>query len=263
MKPFLPLLLMATTVPLLSAQSKDCSHPNVVPADGRSITVNFEAAPQNSYVNYWYGFGAQAGHSYAVEVLPVDNEAGGTGIVIADLKVFAPGDSLVACHGTSTLAQTSISGISPAINRDGYGNGRRISLIQPASGVDLLYVTNFGGAGSLSFRVVETTLFAPHWSTFSFETWWGFMNMSDMTIQGTFNVYDTTNKLLKSAPISIPARGLVFHQTALSDLALPRNSSGYAVFAHNGPPHAVLGDAYMLNGNATVIVPAKFEPRVP
>ena len=33
------------------------------------------------------------------------------------------------------------------------------------------------------------------------------------------------------------------------------------MFAHNGPPGAVLGDAYEVNGNNTVMVPEKFEAR--
>jgi hypothetical protein len=265
MRYLLALLLAVLWIPSLWAESKDCNNPTLAVADGRVTNSAFEAAPSGSQVTYWYAFSAQAGHSYSVEFVPTtDNEFGRAGIRFADFNVFAPSDPIVSCRGQSSLALTANSAIAPAISREGYGTGRRVSFIQSTPGVNRLYVSNDSGAGAYSYRIVDTTLFGPHWSTWNFETQWGFLNSSDMTITGTFSVYDTNGVLVRSpVQVTIPAGGIVFRQTHPWDLAVPRNSSGFAIFAHNGPPHAIVGDAYMMNGPGTVVIPAKFETRGP
>jgi hypothetical protein len=82
-----------------------------------------------------------------------------------------------------------------------------------------------------------------------------------MPITGTLYIYNTYNQMLAAVSISLPPNQQVFRTSNVSDLVLPRNNAGYALFAHNGPPGAVLGDAFELNSSVTVMVPEKFEAR--
>lgn len=103
-------------------------------------------------------------------------------------------------------------------------------------------------------------MFAPRWSTYSgYDTQWGIMNVSDMLVQGTLTVFSANNQVINSYIINVPAGQLVMHSSVASDMNLPRNSSGYVIFAHTGPPTAIMADSYMLNGNATTVINAKFE----
>ncbi len=250
-------------IPAAFGESKDCGNPSVVVPDGRVTQSNFEAA-SGSVVTYYYGFYAQVGHSYSVEFVPTnDNELGRTAVRFYDLTVYGPNDVLIGCRGASSLGATLNSAISPAVSSNSYGGGRRVSFVQKTAGLDVIAASNDSGGGAYSYRIVDTTLFSPRWSTYAVETQWGFMNVSDMTIQGTLYVYDVNNRLLAAPQFSIPAASLVFRETHLSDLAMPRNTAGYVVFAHNGPPHAILADAYIINGPGTVVVYSKFDTRAP
>ena len=86
-----------------------------------------------------------------------------------------------------------------------------------------------------------------------------------MPVDGIFTVYDPNNNPLATRQFTLAPGGQTGSQTCRysnsSDLNLPRNIAGYAIFTHNGPPGAILPDAYMLNSTATVVVYAKFEGR--
>ena len=94
-----------------------------------------------------------------------------------------------------------------------------------------------------------------------YDTTWGFTNMSDMTITGTLYVFNSSNQLLAAGSVVLPRTSQVFRSSSASDLNLPRNNSGYAIFAHNGPPASVVADSYMVNSAGTVITYTKFESR--
>lgn len=249
------------------AESHDCAFPSLVVTDGRIVSSQFEGSVSGFSPTYWYSFYAQAGHSYAVEVVPTtDNENVSNAIHFMNFAIWGPGDiaglQQGGCRGTSTLSWTSTQKYTPTIAKDSNGTGQRLSLIQPSAGLDIFSITNTQAAGAYSYRVTDTTLFNPRWSTYSgFDTQWGFTNMSDMTITGTLSIYDANNRLIKSVQVTIPGGGQIFRLSNSSDINLPRNNAGSAMFAYNGPPNAILGDAYFLNGDASVIVYAKFESR--
>jgi hypothetical protein len=250
----------------LMAESKDCLNPGLITTDSRIINSQFEAAQKGQNPTYWYLFYGQAGHSYSVEFVPNDNENSNDSIHFTNLTIWGPNDvpglQQNGCRGASTLPVVATSRYTPAVARDIYGSGQRLSLIQSVSGWNIMAITNTGGKADYSYRVIDTTLFNARWSTWAgYDSQWGFTNTSDMTISGTLSVYDGANRLLASASVTIPPGAQTFRTSGSTDLNLPRNSSGYAIFTYNGSPQAVIGDAYMLNGPATVVVYAKFETR--
>lgn len=79
-----------------------------------------------------------------------------------------------------------------------------------------------------------------------------------MTLTGTFSVYDLSNNLLALVQFAVPPGAEVVRGSSASDLNLPQNHSGYALFSHNGPPGAIVADAYLVSPTVQVTY-AKFE----
>ena len=252
--------LIVATCSLLHAESSDCSAPVLIIPDGRLTQSSFT---QNS--TFWYGIYAVAGHSYAVEFEPpADNYSGASHAMFLPLAVYGPNDALAGCRGTSSVQVTTNSGSAPTILKNGYGAGRRVSFTAATPGLYLVAVTNSGLAGNYTFRGIDTTLFNPLWSTCGgFDNEWMFQNISDMPITGVLTVYDFSNNMLAAAQTSIPAGTGVVRYSHSFDLRLPRNTAGYAIFSHNGPPNSIIAASYMINATATVIAPTRMEPAVP
>ena len=240
----------------VSAESTDCSTPVIIITDGRITQSTF-----GQTATYWYGIYAQAAHSYAVEFEPpADNYYNTTKVQIATLGVFGPNDAIPACHGTSTVAVTQNSGYAPVIFKNGNGAGRRISFTAQTAGLHLIAATNLAGPGSYTFRAVDTTLINARWSTWSgYDDQWGFVNLSDMPITGILTVYDSSGQVLAAAQFVVPVVGEAYRSSSRSDLNLPRNTGGSAVFSHNGPPNSVLADAYMISPTGSVVTYTKFQ----
>lgn len=252
----------------LWGEAKDCLNPGLVVPDGRIVySPQFEGSFNGYNPTYWYAFYGQSRHSYSVEfVATLDNENTNNAIDFVNLMVWGPNDigALQAngCFGSSSLSLTSTQGYSPVLSRSKYGTGQRVSFIEGSSGLNIVSISNAQASGPYSYRITDTTLFNPRWSTWTgYDTTWGFTNMSDMTITGTLYVLNASNQLVSSASISVPANGQVFRTSSPSDLNLPRNNSGSAIFAHNGPPSSIVGDSYMVNSAGTTIVYTKFESR--
>jgi hypothetical protein len=250
------LVITAIYAPRTLAESTDCTAPVLIIADGRGTESLFS---QNT--TYWYGIYAQAGHSYAVEFEPpADNYLNATRVQFATLSVFGPGDTLQACRGSSSVAVTQNSGYAPVILRSGNGAGRRVSFTAQGAGLYLISATNLSGSGNYSFRARDTSMFNLRWSTCGgYIDQWGFLNVSDMPITGTFSVYDWSSNLLVSVQFLVPARGEVVRVSVAGDLNLPANLQGYALFTHNGPPAAIIADAYMISPTGLVVTLTKFE----
>jgi hypothetical protein len=249
-------------------EAKDCINPGLVVADGRIVNSPQFPGSFNGYnPTFWYSFYGQAMHSYSIEFVPtLDNENTSSAINFVNLSIWGPNDISAlqtnGCFGGTTVSWTATQGASPVVARSKYGSGQRASLIAQITGLYILSITNTQAAGPYSYRIVDTTLFNPRWSTWSgYDSSWGFTNMSDMTITGTLYVLNTYNQVVKAAQVTVPANGQVFRVSNPSDLNVPRNVAGDAIFAHNGPPSAIVADSYMVNSNATVITYTKFESR--
>jgi hypothetical protein len=249
-------VLAVIWAPWARAESTDCTMPVLVIPDGRITQSTFS---QNT--TYWYGIYAQGGHSYSVEfVPPADNYLNLSKVQISPLSVFGPSDSLAGCRGSSTLAVTQNSGYAPVILRNGNGAGRRVSFTAASAGLYLMAVTNIAGTGSYSFRAVDTTLFNMRWSTRGgYGDQWGFLNISDMPVTGLLTIYDWSNTPIVSSQFTVPALGEVTRNASPSDLNLPDRSNGFAMFSHNGPPGAIIADAYMISSTGLVVTYTKFE----
>ncbi len=261
----LAVMLLAAIAAL--GEATDCLNPDLGQADNRMVTSHFAGSSNGVNPTYWYAFYGQAKHSYSVEfVATTDNESTNTAIAFGGLYAWGPNDigSLQqdGCFGPSSLAYYATQTYSPTLAKSKYGTGQRISFLASVAGLNIVSITNSGAQGTYTYRFTDTTLFNARWSTWTgFDTSWGFTNMSDMPITGTLYVYNASNQLLVAAQISVPANQQVFTSTYSTGLNLPRNSAGYAIFAHNGPPGAIVADAYVQNANVTVIVPEKFESR--
>jgi hypothetical protein len=248
------ILLCAVMTPWVFAESTDCTAPVIIIPDGRLTQSSF---PQNT--SYWYAINAQARHSYSVEFEPpADNYLNTVRPRFAPLSVFAPTDFLQSCHGSSSVVVTQNSGYAPAILVNSNGAGRRISFTAQTAGLHLIQVTNQMGAGAYTFRSVDTTFIGIRWNTaVGYDLLWTMLNISDMTITGTFTALDMNGQVIVASQFSIPPGGRVARSSGTSDLNLPRNSAGSAMFSHNGPPNAIMAEAF-LNG-PTASLPEKFE----
>jgi hypothetical protein len=250
------LVILAAMAPTALAESTDCTTPVVIIPDGRITQSSF---PQNT--TYWYGIYAQAGHSYSVEFEPpADNFLNASRPQFNSIGIFAPNDFLQACRGNSSVTVTQNSGISPVILKNPNGAGRRVSFTAQSAGLHLVFTAKVAGTGNYSFRAVDTTLFNPRWNTNSGnDTQWGVFNLSEMTVTGTLTVFDGSGRILSAVQITIPPNGRINRFTGTSDLNLPRNIAGSATFSHNGPPNAVLADAFLASSTGLAPVPLKFE----
>lgn len=250
----LSMLLCTMMAPWIFAESTDCTAPVIIIPDGRLTQSSF---PQNT--SYWYAINAQARHSYSVEFEPpADNYLNTVRPRFAPLSIFAPTDFLQSCHGSSSVVVTQNSGYAPAILANSNGAGRRISFTAQTSGLYLIQVTNLMGTGAYTFRSVDTTCIGIRWNTAAgYDLLWTMLNVSDMTITGTFTALDMNGQVVAAMQFSIPPGGRVARSSATNDLNLPRNSVGSAMFSHNGPPNSIMAEAF-LNGPTTA-TPEKFE----
>ena len=128
----------------------------------------------------------------------------------------------------------------------------------------VISVTNAGGTGNYTFRAIDTTLFNPRWGTNGGnDVLWGLVNVSDMPVTGILTLFDINGQVITSVQTNIPAGGRVSRCSGTSDINLPRNAAGSAIFSHNGPPNAILGDAFMVNSSGAPPLPVKFETLAP
>ncbi len=230
------------------APGTSCGYPQPLVPDGRLGLSQYYPA----YTTYYWAFSAIAGHSYAVEAFA---EQDGQFYVPAPV-VFA---SYTECtHDLSSLSTTNTSYWDPAVVWS-----QRRTFVAPASGTYYLKVQN-SDATYHYFRVglTDTTMFNPRWTTFSgYDTQFGLYNTSNYTVTGTLTVIDNAGTVLGTFAFTIQPGRMALRSTIPSDLNIPRNKFGTATFAHNGPLGAIIGDAYYINGGATVIVPSSFDTR--
>lgn len=236
--------------PVLHAESTDCGAPVIVIPDGR---ISLSTFPQSTL--YWYGVYALAGHPYTVEFESASNNSlSATVAVFSAITVYGPSDSLVGCRGTSSVTVTPNDGYSPVIKKSPNGNGRRASFTGQSAGLYLIAVSNVGSTGPYSFRATDTTLVNPRWSTYGgYFTYWGLLNLSDMTVNGVFTVYDPSGRALDSVGLTLAPGTEQFHTSLPNDMNIGPNLAGYATFSHNGPIDAVIGDSYMVNSSGAII----------
>jgi hypothetical protein len=217
--------------------------------DGRIVHSTIPDA-----TTFFWEFDGFAGRSYSVEL---SSEVDGTLPTTAFVLYNTVDDCTTL---TSTLNLNANSNTDPILS----GPGLRRSFIAPADGTYIIRMVNNSGSIHLyDLRVTDTTLYTPRWSTYAgFVTQWGFRNTTNTDITVTLTA---TGVLPVRVPVQIafvvPAGGEVFKTIAAmnGDMNVGKNQAGYAEAAHDGPPGAIVADAYMEGG--LVFLQSLFEAR--
>jgi len=229
-------------------------------ADGSTLKDNIAAAPMGGTAAAYYTTFLKPGHSYSAEVWdPFEQNLTIVKLLFPYLKAL---DS--SCQAISS---SDVSGMDPVL---ALGFNARISWVQP-DGQVLIFVnlvnTDYLMSYNYNIQLTDTTLHNPRWTTWSgFNTTYGFMNTTDAAISGVLTVTDAVSGPYPPVSVTIPANGQIFEiisgtGNGSPGLNLPKNRVGFADFAFIGPADAIVGDAYYLNSNATVVVPSSFAPR--
>ena len=201
---------------------------------------------------YWEGF--TAGHSYSAEVWDPFSDTMSMGTSMATLSL------LLAC--AAGPAYTNTAAMDPNLLEGFTG---RISWIMATTGHDYqisLKNNDATNGHQYLFRITDTTLFSPRWSTWSgFLTQWTFSNVTKSDISGVFTIFNSAGTAIKVVNVTVSAGKVKSYSSVPGDLNLPANTSGSVMFAFVGPPGAIQADAAIMNSTVTVLAPVKFEPR--
>ncbi len=229
---------------LIQGAPTTCPADPVLPSDGVVTSEDLIFPATTAY----YALNAKIGHSYSVEVW----------------DPFDPTAAMAPMIKITSDCTNSISGVMDVTNVDpdlsgGFSN--RVSWIQ-GSGNQTLYiaVANPDQTNSYTYyiRVMDTTQFNPRWSTYSpFDTQWGFTNTTSSSITGTLTVLNSDGTVLKTITQTFPPEQ--FTLVSAKGNGVPVNHYGDAIFAYTGPAGAILPDAVLINGTATIIVQYLFE----
>jgi hypothetical protein len=253
---FLVILLAAAVcgalAPPAQAQSLDCNNPTQVAADGRSFAG---IIPANTTL--WFAFQMSDVSSFSAEA----NYTTTGDSAFPAVAAFRDSDLSMSCTGTSTLVTRNTRLIRPALP-----HGDRVSINQasPSLRTVLVSVANSSmQARDLSFRVAETTLFSPLWSTAGgFETFYRLQNTADaacnvrIRMQDTFGAPDLpVNEVVTVAAGFVAAT----RNTGPTDFDVAEGQSGFTLFVHDCPPGAVQVDGFVGNfsGVAPAVLPIK------
>lgn len=243
-------LVCVVCASMLASAAGTCAGATVLMADGRVTDFDFVAQSTSNF----YQAGTVAGRSYTVEVRQNYDD------VNTDLTVTLFSDG--ACGTTLSVANNNATEpVMPA-------NGSRFSFIATTSTLKIQVSNANATTGRyISVVVSDTTLFNPRWSSAaSFHTEWGLVNTTGTAISATFTLLNVNGTVNTTTPVNIPAKGVAFLDTrnvsAGIALNIPDGQFGYATLAHNGPPGALVGDAYIINAgffSGPFIQPGKFE----
>jgi hypothetical protein len=220
-----------------------CANAPVLSSDGTVTSQDFLLLASTNY----YTLNATAGHSYSVDVWdPLDPTYG-----------VSPAISVLASDCSTTVSVTDVTSVDPDLSG---GFSARVSWIQAANATVHIALANPDQDNNYTYylRVTDTTLFNPRWTTYSgFSTQWGLTNTTGSDLVGNFTVVNLDGTVLKTVTNAAVKTGVTTFFYS-SSLGLPAEHVDSAVFAYIGPPGALAADAYYLNGNATVVVPALF-----
>ncbi|MGH9779319.1 MAG: hypothetical protein ACRD5I_12995, partial [Candidatus Acidiferrales bacterium] len=244
-------LLVLICASSAQAQSVDCNNPTQVGPDGRSFAGMIPAG-----TTLWFAFQARGLSSYSAEA----NYTTSADAAFPAVGAFASTDVSMACTGASSLNPRNTMLFDPAIP-----NGDRLSFTPTGAGTVLVSVANGTmQARDFSFRVAETTLFNPLWSTSGgFETFYRLENTTNeacavrlrlVADAGFGGGVEADEVIAVAAGSTAPTRN-----TGALDLAVPDNRAGRGSITHDCPPGAVQVDGFVGNfsGVAPAVLPIK------
>jgi hypothetical protein len=189
-------------------------------------------------------FAPTTGRSYSIEITVPITTAG-------TVPHFGFISNTTNCPDSGTIAEAVVtSSMEPRLA----GNGTRWSLIAPSSNAIRIRARD----QAFNVSVSETTLFNPSWSTVGgYSTQWGLQNTTGTSITGTLTLRESYGgSATYTRAVTLPANVTTFLTTLDPGFTIPAGRGGSAMFAHNGPPGSVLGDAYLIS--STLIVPSVF-----
>lgn len=243
------LSLLASCLSVLAhAEGTVCGLETVLVPDGRLVQSTIPGS-----TTFWFLASLAAGHTYSVEIKSTTAQ---WGVSPGTATFFDPSDG---CSGTSSLTTTDTHSDDPQEPTTAI----RVSFTAPIVGFYRVQLVNSSGSAvAYSIAVTDTTLFSPRWSSFSgFITQYGALNNSNAAISCTLSVIDSAGGSPSPLTFSVPANTQLLKVVGThGDVVVPANHFGYAYLGCLGPPGAISTDGYFINGSATVIVPAKFEP---
>ncbi len=186
-------------------------------------------------------FAVETGRSYTVDVIK-------TGGFPATLTMninngFCPPSDI---SSGVTIRDTSL--VTPSVF--GGNNGQRRSIVVtgavPGNFLDLRVGNSEPNTSFVTFRVSETTLYSPGWSTFGgSQTFWSFSNTTNATINGTLTILNTSGTQIATASQAIPS-GTAFFPSTIT-MAIAAGQAGTARFTHDGPRTAFIAEGAITN----------------
>jgi len=217
-----------------------CAAPTVVPADGRTVDFDFIAAGTTNV----YQVNVTKGHSYSLEVRQ-DYDPVNTDLSPATINQGS-------CAG-ATEVTTDTHLVDPAVP----ANTTRFSFIAAATGTDFIQVVHTVPAGTgryISVSLADTTMFGGSYYTGpGYLASYSFTNTTGATITGTLTLVDAVGGGVDgTSTITIPAFSSALVDTNGSNtnatkMTIAASKLGGAFFVYNGPPGAVLIDAFLQN----------------
>lgn len=239
-------LLMVLLLPALGyAEGTSCGFETVIVPDGRIVESTIPGS-----TTFWFLLEIENERSYSIEI---KSRIAQWNVFPGTMTVFSGTDG---CSGTSTLTTRNTVTITPRVPN----TARRESFIGVNTRHRMELVNSTTSAIEYTFSVVETTLYSPRWSTFAgFFTSYGFQNTTNATINGTLTMVNGAGTTVTTFNVAISAGLVAFTDTI--QLGVGANDAGSATFTHDGPPGAVVADAFIQNFNTSppVIQPVRFE----
>jgi hypothetical protein len=216
---------------MAGAEGTVCATPTVVVPDGRITTSTIPAGG-----SYFFRISSRAGNSYSVEF---HNVLGAAVQTPGDLSVFSDACTTPIVLGPS-LRDTK--DIDPADL-----NGARRSLFSATTSQTYFQLDNTSGSPiTYSFTVSDTTMFSASWSTNgTYQTYYSFLNTTGAVIHGTLTLYTRAGVQVATNNFTINPNSTQATNTVA--LVTPRDTTGTAKFAHDGPPGAILAEAVIAN----------------
>jgi hypothetical protein len=216
--------------------------------DGSSVTQSIAAAPAVP-VRYFH-FTAGADRSYA---LMLENPTPSDAQALVDMI-----DLSVDCAGHILPVATTVV---PSWNSDpvslspGGGAGRWSILSGEASEIFFDVIGSSGG--QFVIRVEDTTQINTFFSTFSgFNTFYRLANTTAQPLTVRLKMINDAGTVVRAISFSIlGSRSAPTRNTTASDLNIPANTGGFAIFTHDGPPGALALDGFLMQG--TTVLPIK------
>ncbi len=185
-------------------------------------------------------FAVETGRSYTVDVIK-------TGGFPATLTTninnsFCPTTDI---SSGVTLRDTSL--VTPSVFGGNLGLRKSVVVTGNPGSLDMrLGNTDPTNTAFVVFRVSETTLYSPGWSTFGgSQTFWSFSNTTNATLNGTLTILNTSGTQIATASQAIPS-GTAFFPSTIT-MAIAAGQAGTARFTHDGPRTAFLAEGAITN----------------